>query len=77
MGRCKSKNNKKTKFYLVFLYIVHEVYKTFENNDFDPNNFNKLIKRYKSITIELKDKGFRILPFEQESDIGFDNYDFI
>jgi hypothetical protein len=50
--------------------------KTFENNDFDPNNFNKLIRDIKGITIELKDKGFRILPFEQESDIGFDNYDF-
>jgi hypothetical protein len=50
--------------------------KTFEDNDFDPNNFNKLVRDIKGITIELKDKGFRILPFEQDADIGFDNYDF-
>lgn len=50
--------------------------KTFEDNEFDPNNFNRLIRDIKGITIELKDKGFRILPFEVESDIGFDNYDY-
>lgn len=50
--------------------------KTFEDNEFDPNNFNKLIRDIKGICIELKDKGFRILPFEHETDIGFDNFDF-
>lgn len=48
--------------------------KTFEDNDFDPNNFNKLVRDIKGITIELKDSRFRILPFESETD--FDNYDF-
>lgn len=47
-----------------------------EEDNFDPNNFNKLLRDIKGITIELKDKGFRILPFEVESDIGFDNYDY-
>lgn len=50
--------------------------KTFEDNEFDTNNFNKLVRDIKGITIELKDKGFRILPFEVENDIGFDNYDY-
>jgi hypothetical protein len=50
--------------------------KTFEDNDFDPNNFNKLVRDIKGITIELKDNEFRITSFEHETDIGFDNYDF-
>jgi hypothetical protein len=50
--------------------------RTYEDNEFDPNNFNKLQRDIKGISIELKDKGFRILPFEVENDIGFDNYDY-
>jgi hypothetical protein len=42
-------------------------YITFENNDFDPNNFNKLIRDIKGITIELKDKGFRILHLNKKA----------
>jgi hypothetical protein len=62
---------------LVFLslYIVHEVYKTFEDNDFDPNNFNKLIRDIKGITIELKEKDLEYYHLNKK-EIGFDNYDF-
>jgi hypothetical protein len=50
--------------------------KTFEDNEFDENNFGKLRKDIKGITIELKDEHFVIVPFEVEDDIGFDNYDY-
>ena len=50
--------------------------KLYEDLDFDPNNFRKLIKDIKAITIELKDNGFKIQPFEVENDNDFDNFDF-
>lgn len=50
--------------------------KLYEDLEFDPNNFRKLIKDIKHITIELKDNGFKIQPFEVENDNEFDNFDF-
>ena len=50
--------------------------KLYEDLEFDPNNFRKLIKDIKAITIELKDNGFKIQPFEVENDNDFDNFDF-
>lgn len=50
--------------------------KLYEDLEFDPNNFRKLRKDIKAITIELKDNGFKIQPFEVENDNGFDNFDF-
>lgn len=50
--------------------------KLYEDLEFDPNNFRKLIKDIKHITIELKDNGFKIQPFEVENDNDFDNFDF-
>lgn len=50
--------------------------KLYEDLEFDPNNFRKLRKDIKAITIELKDNGFKIQPFEVENDNEFDNFDF-
>jgi nitrogen regulatory protein PII-like uncharacterized protein len=50
--------------------------KLYEDLEFDPNNFRKLRKDIKHITIELKDNGFKIQPFEVENDNEFDNFDF-
>lgn len=50
--------------------------KLYEDLEFDPNNFRKLRKDIKDITIELKDNGFKIQPFEVENDNEFDNFDF-
>ena len=50
--------------------------KLYEDLEFDPNNFRKLRKDIKAITIELKDTGFKIQPFEVENDNEFDNFDF-
>lgn len=50
--------------------------KLYEDLEFDPNNFRKLRKDIKAITIELKDNGFKVQPFESENDNGFDNFDF-
>jgi cytochrome oxidase Cu insertion factor (SCO1/SenC/PrrC family) len=50
--------------------------KLYEDLEFDPNNFRKLRKDIKAITIELKDDGFKIQPFEVENDNDFDNFDF-
>jgi hypothetical protein len=53
--------------------------KLYEDLDF-PNDFpsfKKLIRDIKDITIELKDNGFKILPFEVDNfDDSFDNFDF-
>ena len=35
--------------------------KLYEDLEFDPNNFRKLRKDIKTITIELKDNGFKIV----------------
>ena len=50
--------------------------KLYEDLDFDPNNFRKLRKDIKVMTIELVDDGFKVQPFEVENDKGFDNFDF-
>jgi hypothetical protein len=50
--------------------------KLYEDLEFDPNNFRKLRKDIKAITIELVDDGFKVQPFEVENDNGFDNFDF-
>ena len=50
--------------------------KLYEDLDFDPNNFRKLRKDIKVMTIELVDDGFKVQPFEVENDNGFDNFDF-
>jgi hypothetical protein len=50
--------------------------KLYEDLEFDPNNFRKLRKDIKAITIELIDNGFKVQPFEVENDNGFDNFDF-
>ena len=50
--------------------------KLYEDLEFDPNNFRKLRKDIKDITIELKDDGFKVQPFEVENDNEFDNFDF-
>jgi hypothetical protein len=50
--------------------------KLYEDLEFDPNNFRKLRKDIKDITIELKDNGFKVQPFEVENDNYFDNFDF-
>lgn len=50
--------------------------KLYEDLDFDPNNFRKLRKDIKDITIELVDDGFKVQPFEVENDNEFDNFDF-
>jgi hypothetical protein len=50
--------------------------KLYEDLEFDPNNFRKLRKDIKAITIELKDDGFKVQPFEVENDNEFDNFDF-
>ena len=49
--------------------------KLYEDLDFDPNNFRKLRKDIKAITIELKDDGFKVLPFESEVDYDFKGED--
>ena len=46
--------------------------KIYEDIEFDPNNFRKLRKDIKAITIELVDDGFKVQPFEVENDNGFD-----
>ena len=50
--------------------------KLYEDLEFDPNNFRKLRKDIKDMTIELVDNGFKVQPFEVENDNGFDNYDY-
>lgn len=50
--------------------------KLYEDLEFDPNNFRKLRKDIKVMTIELVDDGFKVQPFEVENDNGFDNFDF-
>jgi len=50
--------------------------KLYEDLEFDPNNFRKLKKDIKALTIELVDNGFKVQPFEVENDNGFDNYDY-
>lgn len=50
--------------------------KLYEDLEFDPNNFRKLRKDIKAITIELVDDGFKVQPFEVENDNEFDNFDF-
>lgn len=50
--------------------------KLYEDLEFDPNNFRKLRKDIKTMTIELVDDGFKVQPFEVENDNGFDNFDF-
>lgn len=50
--------------------------KLYEDLDFDPNNFRKLRKDIKDMTIELKDDGFKVQPFEVENDNEFDNFYF-
>lgn len=50
--------------------------KLYEDLEFDPHNFRKLRKDIKTITIELKDNGFKVQPFEVENDNEFDNFDF-
>lgn len=50
--------------------------KLYEDLEFDPNNFRKLRKDIKALSIELVDNGFKVQPFEVENDNGFDNYDY-
>jgi len=50
--------------------------KLYEDLEFDPNNFRKLRKDIKDMTIELVDNGFKVQPFEADNDNGFDNYDY-
>ena len=49
-----------------------------EDFKFDPNNFRKLRKDIKDMTIELFDDGFKIQPFEVENILPYenDNFDF-
>lgn len=49
--------------------------KLYEDIDFDPNNFRKLKKDIKAITVELKDDKIKTLAFEVEKD-KFDTFDF-
>lgn len=57
--------------------------KLYEDLEFDPNNFRKLKKDIKAITIELVDNGFKVHTFDVEIDfydelnqLQFDNYDY-